>query len=96
MTSPPVVIPLFNERGNIAPPVREVVHHLRGRVAFDILCVDDPFEDDTRSVLATLESRSSRTSCARTPVSLRAEFHNPCRPSSGTGCISDASSVVNA
>ena len=51
-----IVIPVFNERDNIGPLVREVVHHLRGKVAFDIVCVDDHSEDDTREVLARLKS----------------------------------------
>ena len=51
-----VVIPAFNERGNIGPLVHEVVRHLRGRVAFDVICVDDHSEDDTRDVLAGLKA----------------------------------------
>ncbi len=56
MTSLSVVIPVFNERGNIAPLVHEVVRHLRGRVAFDIICVDDQSEDDSRDVLTALKA----------------------------------------
>lgn len=55
LTSLSVVIPVFNERGNIGPLVQEVVHHLRGNIAFDIICVDDRSEDDTREVLAWLK-----------------------------------------
>ena len=51
-----VVIPVFNERDNIGPLVHEVVRHLRGRVAFDVICVDDHSEDDTRDVLAALKA----------------------------------------
>ena len=51
-----VVIPVFNERDNIGPLVHEVVRHLRGRVAFDVICVDDHSEDDTRHVLAALKA----------------------------------------
>jgi dolichol-phosphate mannosyltransferase len=51
-----VVIPVFNERGNIGPLVHEVVRHLRGRAAFDVVCVDDHSEDDTRDVLAALKA----------------------------------------
>ena len=36
MPSLSVVIPVFNERGNIGPLVQEVVYHLRGKIAFDI------------------------------------------------------------
>ena len=56
MTSLSVVIPVFNERDNIGPLVDEVVRHLRGRVAFDIVCVDDQSDDDTRDVLTTLKA----------------------------------------
>lgn len=56
MTPLSVVIPVFNERDNIAPLIREVVLHLRGQVAFDVVCVDDHSEDDTREVLAALKS----------------------------------------
>ena len=48
MPSLSVVIPVFNERGNIGPLVQEVVHHLRGKIAFDIISVDDRSDDDTR------------------------------------------------
>ena len=51
-----VVIPVFNERDNIGPLVHEVVQHLRGRVAFDVVCVDDRSDDDTRDVLAALKA----------------------------------------
>ena len=50
-----VVIPTYNERDNIGPLVQEVVHHLRGKIVFDIICVDDRSEDDTREVLAWLK-----------------------------------------
>ncbi len=50
-----VVIPVFNERGNIGPLVQEVVQHLRGRVDFEIVCVDDQSGDDTLQVLAALQ-----------------------------------------
>jgi dolichol-phosphate mannosyltransferase len=51
-----VVIPVFNESGNIGPLVHEVVRHLRGRVPFDVICVDDHSDDDTRDVLAALKA----------------------------------------
>ncbi|KRA45325.1 glycosyltransferase family 2 protein [Pseudoxanthomonas sp. Root630] len=56
MTALSIVIPVFNERGNIGPLVHEVVQHLRGRVPFDIVCVDDQSEDDTRDVLTALKA----------------------------------------
>lgn len=51
-----VVIPVFNERDNIVPLIREVAQHLRGRIAFDVICVDDQSEDDTRDVLTALKA----------------------------------------
>ena len=56
MTALSIVIPVFNERGNIGPLVHEVVRHLRGRVPFDIVCVDDQSDDDTRDVLTALKA----------------------------------------
>ena len=56
MPSLSVVIPVFNERDNIAALIRETAAHLRGRIAFDILCVDDRSEDDSRDVLAALKA----------------------------------------
>ncbi|HEY1035328.1 MAG TPA: glycosyltransferase family 2 protein [Pseudoxanthomonas sp.] len=56
MTALSIVIPVFNERGNIGPLVHEVVQHLRGRVPFDIVCVDDHSDDDTRDVLTALKA----------------------------------------
>ncbi|CAN4277252.1 glycosyltransferase family 2 protein [Pseudoxanthomonas sp. LjRoot125] len=56
MTALSIVIPVFNERGNIGPLVQEVVQHLRGRVPFDIVCVDDQSDDDTRDVLTALKA----------------------------------------
>jgi len=56
MTSLSVVIPVFNERDNIGPLVDEVVHHLRGRAAFDVICVDDHSDDGTRDVLVALKA----------------------------------------
>ena len=56
MTALSIVIPVFNERGNIGPLVNEVVQHLRGRIPFDIVCVDDQSQDDTRDVLTALKA----------------------------------------
>ena len=56
MTALSIVIPVFNERGNIGPLVQEVVQHLRGRIPFDIVCVDDQSQDDTRDVLTALKA----------------------------------------
>lgn len=56
MTALSIVIPVFNERDNIAPLVHEVVRHLRDRVQFEVVCVDDCSDDDTREVLAALRA----------------------------------------
>lgn len=56
MTALSVVIPVFNEQGNIAALTHEVVRHLRGHVTFDIICVDDHSDDGTRDVLSSLQA----------------------------------------
>lgn len=48
-----VVVPVFNERDNIAPLLAEIAAALRGRVAFEIIYIDDDSTDDSRAVLAT-------------------------------------------
>ena len=57
MTAPElsVVVPVFNERDNIAPLVGEILAALRGRLAFEIVCVDDHSGDDTLAVLQSLK-----------------------------------------
>jgi dolichol-phosphate mannosyltransferase len=59
MTTPElsVVVPMHNERDNVAPLVDEICAALRGRVAFEIVCVDDLSGDDTLAVLAELGRR---------------------------------------
>lgn len=54
MTSPTlsVVVPVHNERDNIAPLVAEICAALRGRIEFEIVYVDDLSRDDTIQVLA--------------------------------------------
>lgn len=47
-----VVVPVFNERDNIAPLVSEILAALRGRVDFEIVYVDDCSTDGTLQVLA--------------------------------------------
>ena len=51
-----VVVPVFNERDNVAPLIGEIVAALRGRVAFEIVYVDDDSKDDTLAVLRALKS----------------------------------------
>src|SRR5690606_21713375 len=52
-----VVVPVFNERDNIAPLVDEIVAALRGRLPFEIVYVDDHSTDDTLAVLQALKPR---------------------------------------
>ena len=49
-----VVVPVFNERDNLAALVKEIVSALRGRVAFEVIYVDDHSADDSPQVLAAL------------------------------------------
>ncbi len=51
-----IVVPVHNERDNIAPLVREILAALRGRVAFEIVCVDDHSADDSLAVLQSLRA----------------------------------------
>jgi dolichol-phosphate mannosyltransferase len=50
-----VVVPVFNERDNIAPLVAEIVAALRGRAPFEIVYVDDHSRDDSLAVLQALK-----------------------------------------
>jgi dolichol-phosphate mannosyltransferase len=49
-----VVVPVFNERDNVAPLIAEIVAALRGRIAFEIVYVDDCSKDDSFAVLQQL------------------------------------------
>lgn len=51
-----VVVPVFNERDNVAPLVAEITAALRGRTAFEIVYVDDHSRDDTLAVLQALKA----------------------------------------
>jgi len=56
-----VVVPVFNEEGNVAPLVGEIVAALRGRApgdggAFEIVYVDDASKDGTLSRLQALKA----------------------------------------
>ena len=51
-----VVVPVFNERDNVAPLVHEITAALRGVVDFEIVYVDDHSRDDTLAVLGALKA----------------------------------------
>jgi dolichol-phosphate mannosyltransferase len=51
-----VVVPVFNERDNVAPLVGEIVQALRGVVPFEIVYVDDCSRDDTLAALTALKA----------------------------------------
>src|SRR5687767_9531525 len=56
-----VVVPVFNERDNVAPLVHEITAALRGREPreggdFEIVYVDDHSRDDTLAVLQALKA----------------------------------------
>ena len=51
-----VVVPVFNERDNIAPLIGEIVAALRGRLAFEVVYVDDGSRDDSLAVLQSLKT----------------------------------------
>ncbi len=46
-----VVVPVFNEQGNIPPLLAEIAAALRGRIDFEIVYVDDSSKDDSLAVL---------------------------------------------
>ncbi len=50
-----VVVPVFNERDNVAPLIAEITAALRGRTGFEIVYVDDHSRDDTLAVLQSLK-----------------------------------------
>lgn len=57
-----VVVPVFNERDNVAPLVHEITAALRGRAPadggdFEIVYVDDHSRDDTLAVLTALKAQ---------------------------------------
>ncbi|MGB3392501.1 MAG: glycosyltransferase family 2 protein [Stenotrophomonas sp.] len=51
-----VVVPVYNERDNVTPLVDEITATLRGRVVFEIVCVDDHSQDDSLQVLQSLKA----------------------------------------
>ena len=57
-----VIVPVYNEKDNIAPLVSEIRGALEGLVTFEILYVDDGSTDDT---VAELDRLSRVISCLR-------------------------------
>ena len=51
-----VVVPVFNERDNVAPLVNEITAALRGQIDFEIVYVDDNSKDDSLQVLQALKA----------------------------------------
>lgn len=51
-----VVVPVYNEAGNVAPLVHEIVAALRGVTAFEIVFVDDCSTDGTFDALRALKA----------------------------------------
>lgn len=49
-----VVIPVYNEAGNIATLVAEIHHHLHGQVSYEIIVIDDASCDDTAAEVQRL------------------------------------------
>ena len=52
-----VVVPVHNERDNIVPLIEEIVAALRGRLALEIVYVDDASRDDSAAVLREARTR---------------------------------------
>jgi dolichol-phosphate mannosyltransferase len=52
-----VVVPVFNERDNVLPLIEEIVAALDGRLAFEIVYVDDASRDDSLEVLRAARAR---------------------------------------
>jgi dolichol-phosphate mannosyltransferase len=51
-----VVIPVFNEKGNLQPLIDEVERTLAGRMRFEVVVVDDGSDDGTEAEAACLAS----------------------------------------
>ncbi|HZD51830.1 MAG TPA: glycosyltransferase family 2 protein, partial [Woeseiaceae bacterium] len=83
-----VVIPVYNENGNIAPLVEEIAVALFGRMRFEVIVVDDGSTDGTGAEAAEL---------AATRPWLRVESHARNRGQSAgirTGARAAAAPVV--
>ncbi|MHC1478727.1 glycosyltransferase family 2 protein [Frateuria aurantia] len=51
-----VVVPVFNERDNIAPLLGEITSALRGYLDFEVIYIDDNSDDDSLTVLSQLKA----------------------------------------
>ena len=51
-----ILVPVFNEAGNVAPLKAQVEQALKGRVAYELLFVDDGSSDATLSELKALKA----------------------------------------
>lgn len=67
-----VVIPFHNEAGNLGPLIAEVHDALTGRIAYELICVDDGSSDGTPQALRAAQVASSavrvlhhRTQCGQ-------------------------------
>jgi len=49
-----LIIPLYNEADSIAPLVHEIARALSGKIAYEIIAIDDGSRDDTVGVLVRL------------------------------------------
>jgi dolichol-phosphate mannosyltransferase len=52
-----VVVPVYNESGNVIPLLTEITAALRGKADFEIVYIDDSSRDDTLSVLTSAKSQ---------------------------------------
>lgn len=62
-----IVIPVYNEEDNIIPVVEELISKLDGKIAFELIVVDDGSEDNTAEKLHYLEKVHSRLHSAQHP-----------------------------
>ena len=52
-----VVVPVYNESGNVIPLLTEITAALRGKADFEIVYIDDSSRDDTLSVLTSAKAQ---------------------------------------
>ena len=60
-----VVVPVHDEEDNVAPLIGEIVAALRGRIAFEIVCVDDCSHDATLARLQHVQTTTPELRVAR-------------------------------